>query len=109
MSDPADRPPLRALAPADAPRSMRCPECNAEAAWSVCYTRPVPNGVRRVRLCRVCGRRVVTIERIVGNPAEAKSYTGDNDPYTGGRVLPGSSASPESEAADPLDCDSEHL
>lgn len=68
MSEPADRPPLGSDAPSGARDGMRCPGCGADRTWSVCYTRYQPGAIRRVRICRRCGRRVVTLERIAGAP-----------------------------------------
>ena len=47
-------------------QGIGCPDCKASAEWLVYYTRPIPEGIRRVRICRACGRRIVTVEREVG-------------------------------------------
>jgi transcriptional regulator NrdR family protein len=44
------------------PKGIRCPACNC-AHVPVLYTRPANRGVRRVRACRNCGRRISTFER----------------------------------------------
>lgn len=67
MGDPADRPSLEEMAGGHA-RGIPCPHCLASAAWSVYYTRPVSGGIRRVRVCRRCGGRSVTLERLIGAP-----------------------------------------
>lgn len=65
--DPADRPTLEELAAmARSPRGIQCPHCGAAAEWSVSYTRDIPGGKRRVRTCRACGHKVVTVEKIGG-------------------------------------------
>jgi transcriptional regulator NrdR family protein len=46
------------------PRGLECPRCGCRHFFVV-YTRPAPRGqIRRVRECRHCGRRVVSVERI---------------------------------------------
>lgn len=52
--------------PADEPRGVRCPDCGC-GHLPVWQTRPLPGGrVRRVRICRNCGRRVSTTEGLAG-------------------------------------------
>lgn len=52
------------------PLGIRCTSCGASGEWSVCYTRPTAEGVRRVRICRQCGHRIVTLERQAGSATE---------------------------------------
>lgn len=48
------------------PRGLRCPKCGC-GHFRVNYTRPKPDGkLMRRRECRNCGKRVVTLERILG-------------------------------------------
>lgn len=45
------------------PRGLQCPECGC-AHLPVHYTRKRNSHIQRVRLCRNCGRRIVTRERL---------------------------------------------
>ncbi len=55
---PAPRPPD----PNEPPRGLVCRNCGCQHFRTI-DTRPVPVGkIRRVRLCRFCGRRLVTRE-----------------------------------------------
>lgn len=49
-------------AKAEPPKGIRCPDCGCPHV-PVLYTRPANKGVRRVRGCRNCGRRISTYER----------------------------------------------
>lgn len=46
-----------------ADRGIRCPHCGAAGEWSVWYVRQIEGATRRVRICRRCGLRRVTIEK----------------------------------------------
>ncbi|OHB79591.1 MAG: hypothetical protein A2V98_11535 [Planctomycetes bacterium RBG_16_64_12] len=47
---------------------LRCPnpECRAAGEFSVCWVRHYPGRIMRRRVCRVCGRRTTTVERVQG-------------------------------------------
>lgn len=42
---------------------LRCPNCNC-ADLRVYYTRQSTDRILRVRICRYCGRKITTYERI---------------------------------------------
>ena len=50
---------------ADSDAGIRCPDC-ACAHFTVWRTRPMPRGIRRERICRNCGRKVITTEKMAG-------------------------------------------
>ena len=79
---PEDRPSASEVA-GTGQRGIRCPECHAAGEWSVYYTRQIPGGVRRVRHCRKCGQKTVTIERLAGDPSSG----GTSPPVSGDSVL----------------------
>jgi transcriptional regulator NrdR family protein len=53
--------------PPQSPAGIVCPGCGC-ADFRRCYTRQIPGGTRRVRECRHCGRRIVTVERLTPSP-----------------------------------------
>jgi len=52
----------RSKKPAEPEKGIRCPKCNC-GDLRVLYTRKAKRGIRRVRRCRFCGRRISSIER----------------------------------------------
>lgn len=42
-------------------KGIRCPNCHCRD-WRVGYTRPSENRIRRVRICRNCGKKLITFE-----------------------------------------------
>ena len=47
-------------------RGIECPACGCRH-FHVLYTRPTPSGrIQRRRECRNCGRRLTTVEHVVG-------------------------------------------
>ncbi len=44
---------------------LECPKCGC-CDFRAYYTRRQAKGIRRVKICRHCGRRITTTERIVG-------------------------------------------
>lgn len=66
--------PARRSAPAEPPvppayrtEGIRCPSCGCGHLPAL-YTRHHGNRTVRVRLCRHCGRRVTTTEKVQGTP-----------------------------------------
>lgn len=55
------------LAEAGGTRGIRCPDCNC-ADLRVQNTRDGDGIIKRWRVCRHCGRRIVTNEKPVGQP-----------------------------------------
>lgn len=51
---------------ADAQRGIECPRCGCRDL-RVYNTRRVGRVVRRIRVCRHCGRRVITTEKAYGD------------------------------------------
>jgi DNA-directed RNA polymerase subunit RPC12/RpoP len=64
----ADTPAPAAARPERSQRleGVRCPDCNC-AHLPTLYTRHQGNTTTRVRVCRHCGRRIVTRERLAGS------------------------------------------
>ena len=58
------REPVATAATATLPAGQRGLECRACGCrhFEVLYTRPRPGGIRRVRQCRHCGKRLMTRE-----------------------------------------------
>jgi hypothetical protein len=51
-----------------------CPESKTEVAKTIALG---PNkSIQRVRVCRHCGKRFVTLERVIGLPVESSEDTG---------------------------------
>lgn len=48
------------------PKGIECPQCGCRHFYVV-YTRPKPGKIVRRRECRHCGRRVTTVERVLGS------------------------------------------
>lgn len=48
-------------------KGLRCPKCGC-CDLRVRYSELKPQKRQRVRYCRACGRRVVTHEKIIGQP-----------------------------------------
>ena len=65
--------------PDDDHRGLKCRACGCKQ-FRVIYTRPYRGGglVRR-RECRHCGRRMTTLERVVGEPAPQRRLAGPID------------------------------
>ncbi len=60
---PIDRPRIRLSTYASNPEvGLLCRKCGCRDFRTV-YTRRIPNGIRRSRQCRQCGKRIITTER----------------------------------------------
>lgn len=46
------------------PLGIPCPDCGCKD-WRVYYTRPAEGKVKRMKICRNCGRKLMTIERSI--------------------------------------------
>ena len=44
---------------------LRCPRCGCQR-MDVSWIRHRKGGIRRVRICALCHRRIVTVERVIG-------------------------------------------
>lgn len=53
------------------PTGLYCSGCGKRMLRTV-DSRPVPNAVRRTKLCVSCGERHITIEAIAGRPRKRK-------------------------------------
>lgn len=69
-TEPKKRRPAAEIAAEIARLGIRCHACGATQEWSVYYTRPIPGGVLRVRICRACGAKTATREYPQCGPRE---------------------------------------
>ncbi len=60
------KPQLKGISGGTEPRGLRCSSCGC-AHFRVIYTRAArENRVVRRRACRHCGKRITTVERVIG-------------------------------------------
>lgn len=62
MTLTAERPRIRLSTYGDADVGIVCRKCGCRE-FRVVYTRRIPVGIRRLKQCRHCGRRKMTVER----------------------------------------------
>jgi transcriptional regulator NrdR family protein len=60
----------RKKAPEVREKGLKCPDCGFRE-WKVYDTTPEENEIRRIRVCKRCGRDLITYERPAGSPADA--------------------------------------
>ena len=58
---------------------MKCPRCKTEDELGVIDSRKTYNGVRRKRLCKYCGYRFTTMEKVVLSERDLKAMRGEAD------------------------------
>jgi hypothetical protein len=56
----------------DPGRGIECPKCGCHH-FLVWYTRPLVGQIKRVRVCRHCGRKLITFERALRVSSDAPS------------------------------------
>ena len=73
-------------------RGIQCPGCGCKDLRAS-YRKPWNGGYRRVRICRNCGRRVITFEAVTGNGTPRDSINSSINRIIGG-MLDGETAMP---------------
>ena len=57
---------------------MKCPRCKTEDELGVIDSRKIYNGVKRKRVCKYCGYRFNTIEKVVLTEKDIREMKYDN-------------------------------